>query len=126
MCLSGWAERGIGFEDIVFHIERGDLLDRGDHPNPDRYAGQRMFVVLASRASGRGRQVQSDASYYSLLLVALIERGEPMTLADVAVRFAAAGIAPTPGEALASLKRCKPARAPVYRDGDQALAARRK
>ena len=39
------AERGIGFEDIVFHIERGDLLDTVDHPNPTRYAGQRMFVV---------------------------------------------------------------------------------
>jgi hypothetical protein len=38
-------ERGIGFEDVVFHIERGDLLDILDHPNPDRYAGQRMFVV---------------------------------------------------------------------------------
>jgi uncharacterized DUF497 family protein len=39
------AERGIGFEDVVFHIERGDLLDILDHPNPDRYAGQRIFVV---------------------------------------------------------------------------------
>ena len=39
------AERGIGFEDIVFHIERGDLLDILEHPNPDRYAGQRIFVV---------------------------------------------------------------------------------
>ena len=54
MKLFGWddaknaklrAERGIGFEDIVFHIERGDLLDTVDHPHPDRYAGQRMFVV---------------------------------------------------------------------------------
>ena len=31
-----------------------------------------------------------DANYYSLLLVALLERGEPMTLEDVAVRLAAA------------------------------------
>lgn len=38
-------ERGIGFEDIVFHIERGDLLDILEHPNPDRYASQRIFVV---------------------------------------------------------------------------------
>ena len=38
-------DRGIGFEDIVFHIERGDLLDILEHPNPDRYAGQRVFVV---------------------------------------------------------------------------------
>ena len=39
------AERGIGFEDVVFHIERGDLLDILGHPNPDRYGGQRVFVV---------------------------------------------------------------------------------
>jgi hypothetical protein len=38
-------ERGIGFEDIVFHIERGDLLDILEHPNPDRYTGRRIFVV---------------------------------------------------------------------------------
>ena len=38
-------ERGIGFEDVVFHIERGDLLDLLEHPNPERYAGQRIFVV---------------------------------------------------------------------------------
>jgi hypothetical protein len=25
----------IGFEDVVFHIERGDLLDILEHPNPD-------------------------------------------------------------------------------------------
>jgi hypothetical protein len=61
----------------------------------------------------------SDANYYSLLLVALLERGEPMTLDDVAARFAAAGVALTAADALASLKRCKPARAPIYRDGDR-------
>jgi uncharacterized DUF497 family protein len=38
-------ERGLGFEDIVFHIERGAVLDIVEHPNPDRYAGQRIFVV---------------------------------------------------------------------------------
>ena len=39
------AERGIGFEDVVFHIERGDVLDTVDHPNASRYAGRRMFIV---------------------------------------------------------------------------------
>jgi len=38
------ADRGIGFEDIVFHIERRDLLDILVHPNPERYAGL-IFVV---------------------------------------------------------------------------------
>ena len=33
------------FEDIVFHIERGDLLDILEHPSPERYAAQRIFVV---------------------------------------------------------------------------------
>ena len=39
------ADRGIGFEDTIFHIERGDLLDVLEHPNAERYAGQRIFVV---------------------------------------------------------------------------------
>ncbi|MDA1183061.1 MAG: hypothetical protein O2930_00255 [Acidobacteria bacterium] len=60
-----------------------------------------------------------DANYYSLLIIALLERGEPMGLDEIAARFAAAGVAPTAREALASLKRCKPARAPIYRDGNQ-------
>jgi hypothetical protein len=38
-------ERGVGFEAVVFHIERGDLLDILQHPSQARYAGQRIFVV---------------------------------------------------------------------------------
>lgn len=37
--------RGICFEDLVFHIERGDLLDDYLHPNQEKYAGQRIMVV---------------------------------------------------------------------------------
>ena len=39
------AERGIGFEEIVFLIGRGDLLDVLVHPNQQRYRDQRIFVV---------------------------------------------------------------------------------
>jgi uncharacterized DUF497 family protein len=39
------AERGIGFEDVIFHIKHGGLLDILTHPNPERYAHQRIFVV---------------------------------------------------------------------------------
>jgi hypothetical protein len=59
-----------------------------------------------------------DADYYSLLIIALLERGGPMTLAEAAARFAAAGVTSSANEALAALKRCKPARAPIHRDGD--------
>jgi uncharacterized DUF497 family protein len=38
-------ERGISFEEIVFHIERGDILDILEHPNQDRYLGQKIFVI---------------------------------------------------------------------------------
>ena len=50
--------------------------------------------------------------------MALLERGAPLTLEEAAVRFEEAGVAPAP-EALASLKRCKPGRPPIYRDGDR-------
>ena len=39
------AGRGIGFEDAVFHIERGDLLDVLERFHPDRGSGPRVFVV---------------------------------------------------------------------------------
>jgi hypothetical protein len=38
-------ERGVGFEEIVFHIGRGDLLDVLEHPQRERYGNQRIFVV---------------------------------------------------------------------------------
>jgi len=38
-------ERGISFERAVLHIEQGDLLDILEHPNPQKYPGQRILVV---------------------------------------------------------------------------------
>jgi uncharacterized DUF497 family protein len=37
--------RGISFEEIVFHIERGDVLDVLEHHNQERYSGQRILIV---------------------------------------------------------------------------------
>jgi len=59
-----------------------------------------------------------EANVYALMIVALLERGQPLSLLEVAARFAEVGIA-TADAALASLQRCRPARAPVYRDGDR-------
>jgi len=39
------AERGVAFEDIVFYIAQGQLLDIVEHPNQERYTGQRMFII---------------------------------------------------------------------------------
>lgn len=38
-------ERGVSFEDVVFHIMAGDILDTFDHPNHERYPGQQIHVV---------------------------------------------------------------------------------
>jgi len=37
--------RDITFEEIVFHILRGGLLDVLEHPNKEQYSGQKIFVV---------------------------------------------------------------------------------
>jgi hypothetical protein len=37
--------RQISFEDAVFYIERGFLLDVLEHPNREKYKGQKIFVV---------------------------------------------------------------------------------
>ena len=52
-----------------------------------------------------------EAIMYGLLIVALLERGRPITLEDAAVRMEEAGVA-SRARALVSLKRCKPGRVP--------------
>lgn len=38
-------KRGISFEEIAFHVERGDVLDILEHPNQEKYRGQGILVV---------------------------------------------------------------------------------
>jgi hypothetical protein len=37
--------RGICFEDVVFYIEKGEILDDYAHPNQKEYPRQRIMVV---------------------------------------------------------------------------------
>ena len=39
------SERQVSFEDVVFYIEMGFLLDVLEHPNQKKYKGQKIFVV---------------------------------------------------------------------------------
>jgi uncharacterized DUF497 family protein len=39
-------ERGISFEEIVFHIQSGDEIEIFDHPNQERYPKQKISVVV--------------------------------------------------------------------------------
>ena len=38
-------ERGIAFEDVVYHLTHGGLLDTVEHYNQKQYSGQRIFIV---------------------------------------------------------------------------------
>jgi len=39
-------ERGISFEEIVFHIQAGDEIEIFDHPNQERYPNQKISAVV--------------------------------------------------------------------------------
>tara|TARA_Y100001934_G_scaffold257317_1_gene326348 strand:+ start:126 stop:410 length:285 start_codon:yes stop_codon:yes gene_type:complete len=38
-------ERGVGFQEVVFHIDRGDVLEVAEHPNQKKYPGQKILFV---------------------------------------------------------------------------------
>ena len=76
---------------------------------------ERLGIAVPSLAAVRAHP---EANTYTLLIVALLQRGRPMTLAEVALDFEAAGISEHADDAYFSLSRCRPARAPVYRDGE--------
>ena len=55
-CMGGfdWSEeknehllntRGVGFEDVVFHVQNGDILDVIRHPNRTKYPNQNIIVL---------------------------------------------------------------------------------
>ena len=39
------AERGVSFEDVVFYLEAGHVLEVINHPNQERYPGQMIYVI---------------------------------------------------------------------------------
>jgi uncharacterized DUF497 family protein len=37
--------RGVTFEQIVMHVENGDVIDIIDHPNAIKYSHQRVLII---------------------------------------------------------------------------------
>lgn len=54
------AERGLSFEQMVMHIEGGDLLAVSEHPNQARYPGQQILVVRVGNYAYLVPFVKSD------------------------------------------------------------------
>ncbi|RQD58787.1 MAG: BrnT family toxin [Desulfonatronovibrio sp. MSAO_Bac4] len=51
--------RGVSFEEAIFHIEHGELLDEIAHPNSD-YPNQRIFIVCIKEYVYLVPYVESD------------------------------------------------------------------
>jgi len=39
-------ERNISFEQVIFHLSKGDVWKIGNHPDQNKYPGQRIYFVV--------------------------------------------------------------------------------
>jgi uncharacterized DUF497 family protein len=39
-------ERNISFEEIIYHLSRGDVWKTADHPDQTKYPGQKLYFVI--------------------------------------------------------------------------------
>jgi len=56
--------RGISFEQIVMHIEQGDLIDIIKHPNSEKYANQKILVINIDEYIYTVPFVENDNEYF--------------------------------------------------------------
>lgn len=57
-------ERGISFEEIVFHIFQGAEVDVFEHPNQARYLGQKVSVVVVDDYAYLVPYVESETTIF--------------------------------------------------------------
>jgi uncharacterized DUF497 family protein len=57
-------ERGISFEDVVYGIQQGALLDDLVHPNPEKYPDQRLFVVRVNNYAWLVPYVETETEIF--------------------------------------------------------------
>ncbi len=75
-------ERGISFEEIVELITSKSLLTVRNHPNPEKYPGQKVFIVnidgyaWAVPFERRGDKLRLITAYPSRKLTKIYLRGE--------------------------------------------------
>ena len=62
-------ERGISFEEVVFCLQSGNLLDDITHPNTEKYAHQRVFVVAIDEYACLIPYVETDEEIFLKTIV---------------------------------------------------------
>jgi len=63
------SERGVSFEDVVFALQSGALLDDGPHPNSDKYPHQRCFIVRIDDYAWLVPYVENDTELFLKTIV---------------------------------------------------------
>ncbi|WP_303288495.1 CopG family antitoxin [Marinobacter sp. SS8-8] len=58
------SERGVSFEDVLFALQSGGLLDDGLHPNRDKYPNQRLLVVRIDDYAWLVPYVENDGEIF--------------------------------------------------------------
>jgi len=58
------SERGVSFEDVLFALQSGGLLDDGPHPNRDIHPNQRLFVVRVDDYAWLVPYVENDREIF--------------------------------------------------------------
>ena len=56
--------RGISFDEVTFHIAHGGLLDILEHPNQQKYPGQRLFIVQVGEYAYVVPFVETETEYF--------------------------------------------------------------
>lgn len=57
-------ERNISFEDVVYYLQSGGLLDDVLHPNQGQYPGQRIFIVSIEEYAYLVPYVENDEEIF--------------------------------------------------------------
>jgi uncharacterized DUF497 family protein len=58
------AERGISFDDVVYHLEQGNVLDDIDHPNQEKYPNQSILILEINNYAYIVPYVENDTEVF--------------------------------------------------------------
>ena len=58
------ADRGLSFEDIVYYIQQGQLLDDLRNPNQEKYPNQRIFIIEVNSYAYLVPYVENDEEIF--------------------------------------------------------------
>ena len=58
------ADRGLSFEDIVYYIQQGQLLDDLRNPNQEKYPNQRIFIIEVNSYAYLVPYVENDKEIF--------------------------------------------------------------